>query len=261
MSEEAKRVLLVEDEKAVRNAIRAYLERENYVVIPVADGQAAVNAFEQEDPDLVILDLILPKLSGERVCRIIRENSDTPIIMLTSKSKVEDRVRGLDLGADDYLTKPFSPRELMARIRTIFRRIQNIENRTRERLDYGDIIIDLLGQKVIVRGKEKDLTASEFKLLVTLAERPGRIFSRIELIERVLGCDFEGYERTIDSHVKNLRSKIGDSSLKPYWIHTVYGVGYRFDPHKEGPRALRSEQYQNSNRAFRGRLRLKEAPY
>ncbi len=233
MSEDAKTILLVEDEQAVRSAVQAYLERENYVVIPVADGQAAVKAFEEENPDLVILDLILPKLSGERVCRTIREKSDTPIIMLTAKTEVEDRIIGLELGADDYMIKPFSPRELIARIRAILRRVQSAEEMTTERLDYGDIIIDLSGHKVIARGKEKDLTASEFKLLTTLAKSPGRVYTRTELVERVLGYDFEGFERTIDSHVKNLRSKIGDDPRKQRWIHTVHGIGYRFDPHKE----------------------------
>lgn len=237
MPQESKKVLLVEDEQVVRDALQAYLERENYTVIPVADGQAAVEEFEKQIPDFVILDLMLPKLSGERVCRIIRENSDVPIIMLTAKGEVEDRIIGLELGADDYLIKPFSPRELIARMRAVTRRIQSLEEPKNERYDYGDIVIDMTGHKIIVRGRVVDLTASEFKLLTTLAKNPRRVYSRMELVEKVLGYDFEGYERTIDSHIKNLRAKIGDNPKKPRWLFTVHGVGYRFDPPapKEAP--------------------------
>ena len=212
MASDEKKILLVEDEKAIRDAVAAYLERESYIVRGVGDGQSAVEEFEKHTFDLVILDLMLPKLSGERVCRAIRETSNVPIIMLTAKGEVEDRIIGLELGADDYLIKPFTETEPQLEV-----------------LDFGDLVIDISGHKVLVEGKEVDLTASEFKLLTTLARYPGRVYTRMELVEKVLGYDFEGYERTIDSHVKNLRAKLGDDPRNPRWLYTVHGVGYRFE--------------------------------
>ena len=207
MAQEKFRILLVEDEKPIRDAVTAYLEREEkYSVVGVGDGQSAVEEFEKHQFDLVILDLMLPKLTGERVCRAIRDTSEVPIIMLTAKGEVDDRIIGLQLGADDYLVKPFSPREL---------------------------VIDVSGHKVSVNKHEVELTASEFKLLTTLARYPGRVYTRMELVEKVLGYDFEGYERTIDSHVKNLRAKLGDDPRNPKWLYTVHGVGYRFEAPKK----------------------------
>ena len=226
---EARRILLVEDEKNIRDAVAAYLERAGYWVTPAADGQEAVDAFSLHQFDLVILDLMLPRLPGEKVCRIIRDTSDVPIIMLTAKGEVEDRIVGLELGADDYLIKPFSPRELVARVRALLRRARIDPEPQREVLDFGGLTIDLNGHKVLVNDEEVDLTASEFKLLTTLSRYPGRVYSRMELVEKVLGYDFEGYERTIDSHVKNLRAKLGDDPKKPKWLYTVHGVGYRFE--------------------------------
>lgn len=226
---EARRILLVEDEKNIRDAVAAYLERAGYWVTPAADGQEAADAFSLHQFDLVILDLMLPRLPGEKVCRIIRDTSDVPIIMLTAKGEVEDRIVGLELGADDYLIKPFSPRELVARVRALLRRAHIDSEPQREVLDFGGLTIDLNGHKVLVNDEEVDLTASEFKLLTTLSRYPGRVYSRMELVEKVLGYDFEGYERTIDSHVKNLRAKIGDDPRNPRWIYTVHGVGYRFE--------------------------------
>ncbi|MGI6221815.1 MAG: response regulator transcription factor [Coriobacteriales bacterium] len=228
MNEET-HILLVEDEKAIRDAVAAYLERESYRVTPAADGQEALDEFEKGSFDLVILDLMLPRVSGERVCRVIREDSDVPIIMLTAKGEVEDRIIGLELGADDYLVKPFSPRELVARVRALLRRAHTDSEPQRETLTFGDLVIDITGHKVSVRGEEVELTASEFKLLTTLSRYPGRVYSRMELVEKVLGYDFEGYERTIDSHIKNLRAKIGDDPRKPTWLYTVHGIGYRFE--------------------------------
>ena len=229
MASDTKKILLVEDEKNIREAVAAYFEREGYWVRAVGDGQTAVEEFEKHGFDLVVLDLMLPKLSGERVCRAIRDQSDVPIIMVTAKDQVEDRIIGLELGADDYLVKPFSPRELVARVRALLRRARTENEPTVEVLDYGDLVINISAHKVTVRGKEVDLTASEFKLLVTLARSPGQVYSRMELVEKVLGYDFEGYERTIDSHVKNLRAKLGDDPRNPTWLYTVHGVGYRFD--------------------------------
>ena len=177
---------------------------------------------------------MLPRLPGEKVCRIIRDTSDVPIIMLTAKGEVEDRIVGLELGADDYLIKPFSPRELVARVRALLRRAHIDSEPQREVLDFGGLTIDLNGHKVLVNDEEVDLTASEFKLLTTLSRYPGRVYSRMELVEKVLGYDFEGYERTIDSHVKNLRAKIGDDPRNPRWICTVHGVGYRFEVPRDG---------------------------
>ncbi|MEI3376856.1 MAG: response regulator transcription factor [Coriobacteriales bacterium] len=234
---EARRILLVEDEKTIRDAVAAYLERAGYWVTPAADGQEAVDAFSLHQFDLVILDLMLPKLPGEKVCRIIRDTSDVPIIMLTAKGEVEDRIVGLELGADDYLIKPFSPRELVARVRALLRRAHIDSEPQREVLDFGGLTIDLNGHKVLVNDEEVDLTASEFKLLTTLSRYPGRVYSRMELVEKVLGYDFEGYERTIDSHVKNLRAKIGDDPRNPRWIYTVHGVGYRFEVPRDGESA------------------------
>lgn len=231
---EARRILLVEDEKNIRDAVAAYLERAGYWVTPAADGQEAVDAFSLHQFDLVILDLMLPRLPGEKVCRIIRDTSDVPIIMLTARGEVEDRIVGLELGADDYLIKPFSPRELVARVRALLRRAHIDSEPQREVLDFGGLTIDLNGHKVLVNDEEVDLTASEFKLLTTLSRYPGRVYSRMELVEKVLGYDFEGYERTIDSHVKNLRAKIGDDPRNPRWIYTVHGVGYRFEVPRDG---------------------------
>lgn len=233
MNTETRRILLVEDEKNIRDAVTAYLEKENYWVTAVEDGKEALDEFGRHNFDLIILDLMLPKITGERVCRVIRDTSDVPIIMLTAKGEVEDRIIGLELGADDYLVKPFSPRELVARVRALLRRVHSDSEPQREVLEFGELTIDVSGHKVIVNGEVIDLTASEFKLLMTLSRYPGRVYSRMELVEKVLGYDFEGYERTIDSHVKNLRAKIGDDPRHPKWLHTVHGVGYRFeDPNK-----------------------------
>ena len=229
MGNETRRIMLVEDEKAIRDAVTAYLERENYWVTAIGDGQDALDEFAKHHFDLIILDLMLPRVPGERVCRAIRDNSDVPIIMLTAKGEVEDRIIGLELGADDYLVKPFSPRELVARVRALLRRANVGNEPQREVLEFGELAIDVSGHKVLVNGEEIQLTASEFKLLTTLARYPGRVYTRMELVEKVLGYDFEGYERTIDSHVKNLRAKLGDDPRNPRWLYTVHGVGYRFE--------------------------------
>ena len=191
MSNETRRILLVEDEKAIRDAVTAYLERENYWVTAVGDGQDALEEFQKHHFDLVILDLMLPRVPGERVCRVIRDTSDVPIIMLTAKGEVEDRIIGLELGADDYLVKPFSPRELVARSRALLRRVHADSEPQREVLEFGELTIDVSGHKVLVSGEEIDLTASEFKLLTTLSRYPGRVYSRMELVEKVLPGTYE----------------------------------------------------------------------
>lgn len=174
MASDEKKILIVEDEKVIRDAVSAYLERENYIVKGVGDGQSAVEEFEKHAFDLVILDLMLPKLSGERVCLAIRDTSNVPIIMLTAKGEVEDRIIGLELGADDYLVKPFSPRELVARVRALFRRTCTEPDTAVDVLDYGTLTIDISGHKILINNEEVDLTASEFKLLTTLARYPGQ---------------------------------------------------------------------------------------
>jgi two-component system, OmpR family, response regulator RegX3 len=229
---ETRRILLVEDEKSIRSAVAAYLEREGYWVTPAEDGQIALDEFAKHKFDVVVLDLMLPKVSGEQVCREIRNVSDVPIIMLTAKGEEEDRIAGLELGADDYLVKPFSPRELVARVRALLRRAHVDSEPQRDRLVFGDLEIDVTGHKAFLHANEIELTASEFKLLTTLARYPGRVYSRMELVEKVLGYDFEGYERTIDSHVKNLRAKLEDDPRDPTFIYTVHGVGYRFEAPK-----------------------------
>ncbi|MDR1713241.1 MAG: response regulator transcription factor [Coriobacteriales bacterium] len=229
MTVDNRKILLVEDEAAIREAIVAYLENEGYLVTAVDDGQEALEEFAADFFGLVILDLMLPKVSGEKVCHTIRETSDIPIIMLTAKGEVEDRITGLELGADDYLVKPFSPRELVARVRALLRRAHIADEPAHERLDFGPLVIDVPGHKVTLQDEEVELTASEFKLLVTLSRNPGRVYSRMELVEKVLGYDYDGYERTIDSHVKNLRAKLHDDPREPRWLYTVHGAGYRFE--------------------------------
>ena len=240
MSTQSRRILVVEDEKAIRDVVAAYLEREGFWVTPAADGRVALNEFSKRRFDLIVLDLMLPEVSGEEVCRRIRDVSDVPIIMLTAKGDEEDRIAGLELGADDYLVKPFSPRELVARVRALLRRAHVTEEPQRERLVYADLDVDVAGHKAFLGGDELDLTASEFKLLVTLARYPGRVYSRMELVEKVLGYDFEGYERTIDSHVKNLRAKLHDDPREPRFIYTVHGVGYRFESPTEAEEPVAS---------------------
>jgi two-component system, OmpR family, response regulator RegX3 len=226
----SQRILLVEDERTIRDAVAAYLEREGFWVTSVADGAAALEQVAKRPFDLIVLDLNLPKVSGEEVCRRVRDVSDVPIIMLTAKGSEAEKIAGLEIGADDYLVKPFSPRELVARVRALMRRAHAESDPQRDKMEYGGLVIDLRAHRVQLDGEELDLTASEFKLLVTLARYPGRVYPRMELVEKVLGYDFEGYERAIDSHVKNLRAKLNDDPKEPRFIQTVTGVGYRFEP-------------------------------
>ena len=227
MASDEKRILLVEDEKAIRDAVAAYLERENYVVRGVGDGQSALEEFEKHSFDLIILDLMLPKLSGERVCRAVRETSNVPIIMLTAKGEVEDRIIGLELGADDYLIKPFSPRELVARVRALLRRAHAETEPALEVLDFTDLVIDISGHKVTVEGKEVDLTASEFKLLTTLARYPGRVYTRQQIISRIQREEKDVTDRTVDTLMVGLRRKLGEWAGH---VETIRGIGYRITP-------------------------------
>ena len=224
------RILLVEDELRIAEVVQSYLERDGYMVVSHVSGEEALADFERRRADLVVLDLMLPGIGGEDVCRRLREVSDVPILMLTARDGEEDLLRGLKIGADDYMTKPFSPRELTARVRALLRRARS------EREPQADVLVRGGGRLRIDAGRrrvhldedEVELTESEFKLLVTLARFPGRAYSRYELINKVQGYDFEGYERTIDAHIKNLRRKLGEDARSPHFIETVYGMGYRF---------------------------------
>ena len=223
------KILVVDDDANICELLRLYLTKEGYQVTVANDGEEGLEKFNAVKPDMVLLDVMMPRMDGLEVCRRIRKAGNTPVMMLTAKGEIEDRIIGLELGADDYLIKPFSPRELVARVRALFRRAHQADEPAVEVLDFGDLVIDISGHKILVEDKEVDLTASEFKLLTTLARHPGRVYNRMELVEKVLGYDFEGYERTIDSHVKNLRAKLGDDPKKPKWLYTVHGVGYRFE--------------------------------
>jgi len=224
------RILLVEDEERIAEVVQQYLERDGHMVVWAATGGAALAAAARRRPDLVVLDIGLPDMSGEDVCRRLREGSDVPIIMLTARDAEEDLVRGLQLGADDYVTKPFSPRELTARVRALLRRAQAEREPQADVLERagGRLTIDSARRRVTLDGAVVDLTESEFRLLQTLARFPGRVYSRFELIDKVQGYDFEGYERTIDAHVKNLRRKLGEDARAPRLVQTVYGRGYVF---------------------------------
>jgi DNA-binding response OmpR family regulator len=220
-------VLLVEDERKLRDLVRSYLERAGFMVLSTGSGAEALSLAASASPDLLILDLGLPDVPGETVARDVREAGNTPILMLTAKTDEEDRVRGLELGADDYVTKPFSPRELVLRAQAILRR--GGEGRDSGVASYGDgaLVIDEPRRAVVVRGGSVDLTPTEWGILVALAAVPGRVYSRFELINRVRGYEFDGYERIVDSHVKNLRRKIEDDQGNPEIVKTVLGGGYR----------------------------------
>ncbi len=221
-------ILVVDDEKKIRDLVGSYLEREGYSVLVADSGQRALEAVNRAHPDLLVLDLMLPDLTGEEVARSIRTHSNLPIIMLTAKAGEEDRIAGLNLGADDYLVKPFSPRELVARVEAVLRRAGGTAPATTMSFDEGHLVVDREGREVVLNGDSVDLTRSEFDLLYALASRSGRVYSRYELITRVQGYDYEGYERTIDAHVKNLRRKLGEDPRDPRYVVTVTGVGYKF---------------------------------
>ena len=219
------RILVVDDEPEIVDLLRNYLQRDGFDVDQAADGEAALAAFGRGQPDLVILDLMLPKLDGREVCRRIRETARTPIIMLTARDEESDKLIGLELGADDYITKPFSPREVLARVRAVLRRGSR---EMPEMVRAGDLMIDLRAHEVSLQGRRVDLTPTEFRLLEILAGHPNQVFTRMQLIDRVQGHAFEGYERTVDAHIKNLRGKVEPNAKTPRYILTVYGVGYKF---------------------------------
>ena len=220
---------MVDDEPSVHVVVRAYLEREGFVVLSAGDGREGLRLAEERRPALIVLDLMLPDVSGEELAREVRRRSDVPILMLTARSAEEDRVAGLELGADDYLTKPFSARELVARIKAVLRRAPESDAPLLARMhfDDGSLVVDTDRHEVTVAGTAVELTASEFRLLVALARHPGRVYSRAELVERLQGQDGAGHARTIDRHVKNLRRKLGEDPRNPHYVVTVQGVGYK----------------------------------
>ena len=224
------RILVVEDEARIAEVVQSYLERDGHVVALAATGEEALADLTRRRFDLLVLDLGLPGVPGEEVCRQVRAASDVPIIMLTARDAEEDLVKGLESGADDYLTKPFSPRELTARVRALLRRARSDVEPQADVLDRagGRLVLDNARRRVTLDGAALELTESEFRLLRTLARFPGRVYTRMELIDKVQGYQYEGYERTIDAHVKNLRRKLGEDARKPRLIQTVYGRGYTF---------------------------------
>jgi DNA-binding response OmpR family regulator len=227
-------VLLVEDERKLRDLVRTYLERAGFTVLSTGSGAEAITLAASASPDMVVLDLGLPDIPGEAVARELRAAGQIPVLMLTAKSSEEDRIRGLELGADDYVTKPFSPRELVLRVQAILRRGSTAAEQGVASYGGGTLVIDEPRREVVVRGASVDLTPTEWGLLVALATVPGRVYSRFELINRVRGYEFEGYERTVDSHVKNLRRKIEDDPGSPQIVQTVLGGGYRLGLPRDG---------------------------
>lgn len=223
------KILIIEDEPSVLEAISAYLRKEGYEVYTAERGYKGLEYTEDIAFDLIILDLMLPDISGEEICKRIRAKSNTYIFMLTAKSSLEERIRGLDLGADEYLVKPFSPREIVARVNALFRRIKDIpENKNVVAFNGGELVIDYDKREVRLRGDEVALTPIEFDILTLLSENPGIVLSRETLIDRVLGPDFEGVDRTIDVHIKNIRKKIELDTKNPTYIITVFKLGYKF---------------------------------
>jgi two-component system, OmpR family, alkaline phosphatase synthesis response regulator PhoP len=219
-------VLVVDDEPKIVQLARDYLEHAGFVVLTAGDGQSALQSARTRQPDLVVLDLGLPGLDGLEVMRSIRAGGSTPIVVLTARDTELDKLLGLELGADDYVTKPFSPRELVARVRAVLRRSERVAE-PRERIEVGDLALDVPRLRTTVAGRPVDLTATEFQLLATMAREPGRVFTRSQLLDAVHGVAFEAYERAIDAHVKNIRRKLEPDPARPRYLQTVYGVGYR----------------------------------
>jgi len=221
-----KRVLIVDDDPKTVELVKLYLNRDGYRVLIAYDGIEALRQAREGHPDLIVLDLMLPGMDGLEVCRTLREESDVPIIMLTARTTEQDKLTGLDLGADDYVTKPFSPKELAARVRALLRRIPG--ERGPSEIKNGGLRVDFVKHQAFLGDRALNLTPTEFKLLGILAKEAGRVFSRAEIIDKALGYDFEGFDRTIDVHILNLRRKLEIDTDHPKYIKTIYGVGYSF---------------------------------
>jgi len=221
-----KKVLVVDDDVKTVELVRLYLDRDGYQVLTAYDGVEALRLARESYPDLIVLDLMLPDIDGLEICRTLRHQSDVPIIMLTARTTDQDKLTGLDLGADDYVTKPFSPKELAARVRAVLRRLPG--ERGPEEIKSGELSMNFTEHEAWFAGRPLNLTSVEFRLLGVLAKEPGRVFSRASLIEEALGYDFEGFDRTIDVHILNLRRKLEPDPSHPRYIKTIYGVGYKF---------------------------------
>jgi DNA-binding response OmpR family regulator len=230
MDPHARKVLVVDDEASIREVVGSYLVRGGFAPVSAGTGTEALELFDRERPCLVILDLMLPDITGEEVCRRLRARSRVPLIMLTARVEDADAVRGLSLGADDYVTKPFSPRQLMARVEAVLRRAAGEAAPTARSLSFGggDLVVEPAAADARKRGQPAGLTPTEFRLLRVLASNPKRVFGREELITHALGSDFDGFDRTIDAHVKNLRQKIETDPRNPRYVLTVHGLGYKF---------------------------------
>lgn len=221
-----KRVLVVDDDVKTVELVKLYLNRDGHKVLVAYDGVEALRLAREGHPDLIVLDLMLPGIDGLEICRTLRNESDVPIIMLTARATDEDKLTGLGLGADDYVTKPFSPRELAARVRAVLRRLPG--ERGPAEIERGELTVNFVKHKAFLAGRPLNLSPTEFKLLGVLAREPGRVFSRAQLIEEALGYDFVGFDRTVDVHILNLRRKLEPDPNHPEYIKTVYGVGYNF---------------------------------
>ncbi|QAA32836.1 response regulator transcription factor [Clostridium manihotivorum] len=231
MSNEFK-ILVVDDEQKIVDVVKAYLEKEGFEVVTAKDGEEALNIFNNENIHLIVLDLMMPKITGEEVCSKIRTTSSVPIIMLTAKAEEDERIEGISIGADDYLTKPFSARELVVRVRALLRRAYRDVTPMADILtfNHGDLEVDVKKMIVKKQGKAVGLTTNEFKVLTILLTNPGQVFSRDQLVEKAFGMDYEGFDRTVDTYIKNIRQKVEDNPKDPIYITTVYGMGYKFIP-------------------------------
>jgi DNA-binding response OmpR family regulator len=222
------KILVVDDEPKILEIVQAYLENNDYIVFPAKSGEEAIRILNQESISLMLLDLMLPDITGEEICKQVREKSNLPIIMMTAKIDEESIINGLNIGADDYITKPFSPRQLVARVTAILRRATNLETSQKTKSNMDELTIDFERRIAIKKGKNLSLTPNEYKILELMLGRPHKIFTRDEIIQSVMSGDFDGFDRTIDTHVKNLRQKIEDDPKSPKYILTVYGLGYRY---------------------------------
>lgn len=223
-----KNILIIEDDERVSDVMKAYLEREGYSVFLAGKGVEGIETARKNNIKLIILDLMLPDISGEEVCRIIRKESDVHIFMLTAKSTLDDKIEGLNIGADEYLIKPFSPRELTARVNSLFRRLEKEEGKSEYIYDDGNLSINYEKRSVKVKDSEVPMTPNEFDILYTLAANKGKVMSREQLIDKIFGYDFDGYDRTVDVHIKNIRKKIEEDTRNPKYIVTVTKAGYKF---------------------------------
>ncbi len=229
------KILVVDDEKVILEVLEAYFEKESWEISFATNGIEALKKVKDESPDLIVLDLMLPDISGEEVCRLVRKESDIPIIMLTAKSAEDDLINGIVIGADDYVTKPFSPREVVVRVKALLRRTQKTDNVNHISFNNHKLMIDHVKKEVKLKDDILALTPNEYKLLMTMASYPGRVYSRADVLENIQedGVYFEGYERSIDTHIKNLRKKIETDSRHPEFIMTVFGMGYKFGGEKD----------------------------